>query len=83
MNRVKFADGAEIEWEYPFMKISGLMYGKRTTQWEGSIEFTDKKNSLRAKLQFSKEGGLFTRPSLPVDCLEGSITKEGVDVCKV
>ena len=30
-NRVKFTDGSSIQWEYPFMKISGLMFGKRTT----------------------------------------------------
>lgn len=29
-SRVRFLDGSSIEWEYPFMKISGLMFGKRT-----------------------------------------------------
>ena len=30
-NRVHFRDGTVIEWEYPVMKISGLIFGKRTT----------------------------------------------------
>ena len=42
------------------MRISGLIYGKRTTTWLGSFEFIDKKNQLKAKLEFSKEGGFFT-----------------------
>jgi hypothetical protein len=60
-NRVRFLDGTVIEFEYPVMNISGLIFGKRTTQWIGSFEFFDKKNGLRAKLDFSKEGGFFTR----------------------
>lgn len=60
-NRVRFTDGSYVEWEYPVMKISGLLFGKRTTQWVGSFEFIDKKNQLKAKLEFSKEAGFFSR----------------------
>ena len=54
--RVRFQNGGYIEFEFPFMKISGLLFGKRTTQWIGAIEFTYKKFGLSAKLEFSKEG---------------------------
>jgi hypothetical protein len=52
-NRVRFLDGTYIEFEYPTMKISGLLFGKRVTQWTGSFEFEDRKNGLKAKLEFS------------------------------
>ena len=45
-NRVHFQDGTIIEFEYPFLRINGLMINKRTIQWEGSIKFEDKKNNL-------------------------------------
>ena len=66
------------------MKICGLIFGKRTIEWLGGLEFTDKKNNLHAKLDFSKERGYFTRgTSLPIDCLEGSITRNGGEVAKI
>ena len=74
-NRVRFADGSVIEWEYPVMKISGLLFGKRTTHWIGGIDFSDVQNNIYAHLEFSKEGGLFTRQALPIDCIEGHISK--------
>lgn len=45
-NRLRFADGSFVEWEYPFMKIQGLLFGKRTTHWVGGIEFKDDKNNI-------------------------------------
>lgn len=45
-NRVRFQDGSYIEFEYPTMKIYGLLYGKRTTQWDGAFEFEYKKYGL-------------------------------------
>lgn len=44
--RVHFKDGSIIEFEYPFLRINGLMIGKRTIQWEGPIKFSDKRNGL-------------------------------------
>ncbi|CDW82058.1 oxysterol binding family protein [Stylonychia lemnae] len=82
-NRVKFQDGSFVEWEYPVMRISGLIFGKRTTTWLGSFEFVDNKNQLRAQLEFSKEGGFFTRQSLPIDCIEGTIQGQGQEVSKI
>ena len=47
-NCVKFRDGSVIEFEYPFIKINGLMFGKRTTQYVGTVVFTDTKNNIDA-----------------------------------
>ena len=49
-NRVRFRDGLTVEWEYPTMKISGLVYGKRTTQWVGGLEF--RCGEILAKCEF-------------------------------
>lgn len=46
INRVHFQDGTVIEYEYPFLRINGLMINKRTIQWEGSITFKDSKNDI-------------------------------------
>ena len=43
------------------MKIQGLLFGKRTTHWIGGIDFTDTMHNITAHLEFSKEGGLFSR----------------------
>ncbi len=59
-NRIRFRDGTFIEYEYPIMKIAGLIFGKRTTQWVGGFVFRDKENAICAKLEFSKESGIFS-----------------------
>jgi hypothetical protein len=60
-----------------------LLYGRRTTQWQGDFEFKDKKNGLSCKLAFSKGKSLFNKQALPIDCFEGTVTRHGVEVCKV
>jgi hypothetical protein len=71
------SDGTVIEFDYPSLKFEGLLYGRRTSKWYGSFEFTDIKNNLKATLSFSEGPGFFNRFALPVDCLEGSITHNG------
>jgi hypothetical protein len=61
------------------MKINGLMYGRRTTQWIGTFEFTDPLNNLTARLEFSKGPGIFSRNALPIDCFEGTIMHNGTN----
>jgi|LauGreDrversion4_2_1035121.scaffolds.fasta_scaffold288987_1 hypothetical protein len=52
-NRVHFLDGTVIEFEFPFLKMGGVLYGKRVLQWIDSLEFNDKKNGLTARMEFS------------------------------
>ena len=40
-NRIRFIDGSLIEYELPGMKVSGLIFGKRSVQWQGAFEFID------------------------------------------
>lgn len=83
-NKVTFGD-ERVEYEYPSFKISGLIYGKRTTQWIGAFEFADRKNGLQAKIEFSSEKSFFSRyrSNLPLDCFQGTITKNGASFCKI
>lgn len=79
-NKVKFYnDSSCIEFEYPSMKISGLTYGRRTTQWLGTFEFSDRENGIHAKLEFSQGAGFFNREALPLDCFEGTLKVKGVE----
>lgn len=84
-NRVHFRDGTVIEFEYPFLKMGGILYGKRTLQWIEALEFRDARNGLRAKLEFSQGPGVvYGGNSLPIDCFEGHISNDGgYKICKV
>ena len=66
------------------MKISGLIYGRRTTQWIGGIEFTDETNGITGKFDFSKGSSFFNKKALPLDCFEGGIQSKGsMEDCKI
>ena len=58
-NYIEFKDGTKIVYEFPYMKIGGLLFGKRTIKFSGKVEFTDQKNGLEAVLKFNSEGGMF------------------------
>jgi len=66
-NRVRFPDGSYIEYEYPFMRINGLLFGKRTTQWLGGMKFEDPKHHLEARFDFAEEAGMFRAQRQPLD----------------
>jgi hypothetical protein len=72
-----------IEFEYPSLKIEGLLYGRRITKWQGAFEFVDTKNKMKAKLNLSEGPGFFNRAALPVDCIEGTIMCEDKEICKI
>lgn len=82
-NRVHFRDGTIIEFEYPFLKINGLMIKKRTIQWEGSIKFLDAKNNIECELNFPKEGLFGLNRGMTYDMLNGTIFQNGEEVSKV
>ncbi len=64
-----------ISFTYPFMNISGLMYGRRTVEWEGSMDFHDEKNSITAKLNFTPAPKFFQKFKEPTDVFRGEIKK--------
>lgn len=66
-NIITFADGSTIVYQFPFMKISGLLFGKRTVKFSGKIEYTDDQNGLKAELKFNSEGSMFKRKEGDVD----------------
>ena len=49
----------------------------------GALEFNYPKHGLVGKMEFAKEGGIFSRNNLPLDCITGSILKHGMEVCKI
>ena len=77
MNHIEFKDGTKISYEFPFMKISGLLFGKRTIKFTGSVKWTDKKNNIEASLKLNEEGGMFKKKQGTVDEFYGTITQNG------
>lgn len=82
-NRVHFQDGTIIEYEYPFLKINGLMMNKRTIQWEGSILFKDAKNNLECEISFPKAGLFGIGRGKTYDEMAGTILQNDKAVCEV
>ena len=79
-NYIEFKDGTKIVYEFPYMKIGGLLFGKRTIKFSGKVEFTDQKNGLNAVLKFNSEGGMFKKKEGLVDEFKGEITWNGTSV---
>lgn len=77
-NFIEFKDGSKIIYEFPYMKIGGLLFGKRTIKFSGKVEFTDQKNELEAELTFNSEGGMFKKRQGPVDEFKGTIKRRGI-----
>jgi hypothetical protein len=72
-NYIEFLDGTKISFEYPFMKIGGLLFGKRTIKFSGTVQFEDLKNGITAEMKFNPEGGMFKKSKGPVDEFTGAI----------
>ena len=65
-NKIEFADGSVIEYTMPQLIMHGLMWGVRSIEYKGELEFIDAKNSLLGKLKLDSEsttkswfGGLY------------------------
>lgn len=79
-NYIEFQDGTKIVFEYPHMKLGGLLFGKRTIKFSGKVEFADEKNGLLAEFAFNSEGGIFKKKQGPVDQFTGTISQHGTVV---
>ena len=78
-NVVEFPDGTKITWQLPAIKISGVMWGARVVNFEGSIMFKDEKNNLACELQFNPDAqgflkSMFSRSKAPAaDTVRGDV----------
>jgi hypothetical protein len=73
-NVVEFLpSGDKIEFYFPIMNINGMMYGKRIIEWEGTINFIDNKNNIRANLSFTPSPKFYQKFKEPNDILRGEI----------
>lgn len=53
---VTFAsDGATVSWTLPTLTINGVIYGARSMEYAGQIDFVDAQNALRATLVFDSD----------------------------
>lgn len=74
---IKFADGGEVRYSLPEVWVRGIMWGERLIEYDGLIEFVDKKNQLSAQIKINPETGSWWgwKKKLPTDYLEGGIFK--------
>ena len=49
------ADGATVSWTLPTLTINGVIYGARSMEYAGQIDFVDAQNGLRATLVFDSD----------------------------
>ncbi len=49
------ADGATVAWTLPTLTINGVIYGARSMEYAGQIDFVDAQNGLRATLVFDSD----------------------------
>jgi len=78
---VDFPDGGSIRYSLPEVWVRGIMWGERIIEYEGLVEFLDKKNSISAQVKISPDtGGWFAwKKKLPTDYIEGAIFKLGAN----
>mmetsp|Transcript_15104 Transcript_15104/g.12819 ORF Transcript_15104/g.12819 Transcript_15104/m.12819 type:complete len:197 (-) Transcript_15104:482-1072(-) len=71
-NHMDFKDGTRITFNWPDLKLSGMFWGDRVCKYHHDMYFVDKKNKLKAVLQFG-EAGNNKEYSKRVDAISGSI----------
>lgn len=45
--RIEYADGSAIEFDWPMLNMVGYVYGQRISNYRGTITFRDIKNQLQ------------------------------------
>ncbi|KAJ4459630.1 putative Oxysterol-binding protein 9 [Paratrimastix pyriformis] len=84
---VKFADGTTLYWLWPGLRIHGLVYGERISEYIGKVEFHYPAHNLHAELTFETENrgiihsvtSFFSRSkrtARPVDFFSGDIFRQ-------
>lgn len=69
-NRIKFADGCEIEFNLPPVRLSGFLWGARLIEWVDNLNFVDKTNGISGVIKFYKNESMFGKDEHPSDYLE-------------
>jgi len=72
---IKFWDGQIVTYTFPSFRAGGMIFGERTTNWEGEMQVEDKTNSLKAVVTFGPERkkSLFRRAVGKLDDFKGEI----------
>jgi hypothetical protein len=78
-NHLELQNGDILTFTFPIMNITGLMYGRRIMEWEGSMEFSDKKNDITANLAFTPPPKFYQKFKEPTDVFRGE-PKKGEEI---
>jgi hypothetical protein len=74
-NFLELDSGEKLQFTYPFMNISGLMYGRRNMEWEGSMKFENPSHNISAEINFTPAPGIFQKFKEPTDIFRGELKK--------
>jgi hypothetical protein len=58
------------------MNITGLMYGRRVIDWEGTMNFLDENNGLSATIAFTPPPKFFQKFKEATDIFRGELKKD-------
>jgi hypothetical protein len=82
---VSFEDGQSVSFEYPAFRAGGMLFGDRTANYEGTMEFLDARNGFKAEIKFGPERkkSVFRKAIGKLDDFKGVITYNGAQVCEI
>mmetsp|Transcript_28150 Transcript_28150/g.24925 ORF Transcript_28150/g.24925 Transcript_28150/m.24925 type:complete len:90 (-) Transcript_28150:252-521(-) len=62
-NTVQFADGQEITFYWPILKISGIIFGDRCCRYSHYLKYIDEDNGIKAivKMGEGKDDSFFSK----------------------
>jgi hypothetical protein len=78
--KLEFDDGSLYEWQFPVIRILGILKGDRITKVKGPLKMKDLRNSLEAEIEIApKKSKRRAIPNLRATSVWGGIRRIGAD----
>jgi hypothetical protein len=82
-NIIEFSPEDKVSFIMPNMNITGLTYGRRLVDWDGTMEYNDPKNNIQGHLTFTPPPKFYQSFKEPTDFFRGEIKQDGITVHKL
>ena len=82
---IQFSDGQKVNYDYPEFRAGGMIFGKRTVNWQGEMHFSDPTNHFEAVIVFGPERkkSMFKKAIGKLDDFKGDIKANGAPVAQI
>lgn len=82
---ITFYDGQVVSYRYPTVRAGGIIFGTRTANYEGDMEFHDTAHGFTAIISFGaqRKKSLFRKAIGKLDDFKGAIFVRGQQVCPI